>query len=351
MDCSTAGCPTRHHDRFDNASIREAFDLYISNPKACVVRYGPIEDWDVGGVTNMSQLFQFAESFNCDLSRWNVCNVTDMSYTFCGAALFNCDLSRWNVKNVTDMSCMFREATAFEGSGLSGWKVRNVSDMSEMFLLASAFNCDISEWDVSNVTDMSCMLQHTAINCDLSEWDVKNVTEMRGMFRGAVHFDCDLIKWDVSNVTDMSFMFQGAESFKGRGVSKWNVSSATNMRCMFEDAIAFDCDLSEWNQYADWDECDVEMMLNEATAFHGDLSGWTPPEMVSQKEFKLHLGMHAGHRSPGWMWGKCAKYARHRSVACWWYEKACSRSYRPGGVGQKRDRDDLMADFGSLMEE
>ena len=35
-------------------------------------------------------------------------NVTDMSDMFRGASSFNSDLSSWNVSNVTDMSLMFR---------------------------------------------------------------------------------------------------------------------------------------------------------------------------------------------------------------------------------------------------
>ncbi|MFB1018809.1 MAG: BspA family leucine-rich repeat surface protein, partial [Flavobacteriales bacterium] len=46
----------------------------------------------------------------------------------------------------------------------------------------------ISNWDVSNVTDMSNMFTVESFNGDLSKWDVSNVTNMSGMFAFAESF-------------------------------------------------------------------------------------------------------------------------------------------------------------------
>ena len=47
----------------------------------------------------------------------------------------------------------------------------------------SQFNGDISKWDVSNVTNMSCMFDYNSqFNGDISKWDVSNVTDMSNMF-------------------------------------------------------------------------------------------------------------------------------------------------------------------------
>ena len=41
----------------------------------------------------------------------------------------------------------------------------------------SPFNQDISNWDVSNVTNMGLMFQYaTVFNQDISSWSVENVT-------------------------------------------------------------------------------------------------------------------------------------------------------------------------------
>ncbi len=46
-----------------------------------------------------------------------------------------------------------------------------------------------------------------SFNGDISDWDVSDVTDMSGMFSDADSFNGDISDWDVSNVTDMSHMF------------------------------------------------------------------------------------------------------------------------------------------------
>jgi len=96
------------------------------------------------------------------IGSWDVSGVTDMSKLFIddnwdklpGASQFNGDLSNWVVSQVTNMHAMFRGAFSFEGKGLSNWDVSSVTDMHDMFIYAKKFNSDISNWDVSKVTDM-----------------------------------------------------------------------------------------------------------------------------------------------------------------------------------------------------
>ena len=47
-------------------------------------------------------------------------------------------------------------------------------------------------------------------NQDISNWDVSNVTDMRSMFYVAQSFNQDIGSWNTSNVTDMSYMFYDA---------------------------------------------------------------------------------------------------------------------------------------------
>ena len=62
----------------------------------------------------------------------------------------------------------------------------------------------ISNWDTSEVTDMSSLFSHKDnFNEPIGNWDVSNVTNMYLMFSDAKAFNQDISAWDVSNVTDM----------------------------------------------------------------------------------------------------------------------------------------------------
>lgn len=110
------------------------------------------------------------------------------------------DLSRvTDMESIFDMDCVLWKAFNVD---LTNWNVSNVANMSRAFFDADSFNGDITDWDVSNVTDMSKMFHSAAtFDQDLSGWDVSNVTDMSEMFLGASLFDQDLSGWDVSNVT------------------------------------------------------------------------------------------------------------------------------------------------------
>ena len=53
---------------------------------------------------------------------------------------------------------------------------------------------NISLWNVSKVTDMSCMFSCSLFNGDISQWNVSNVTNMDYMFFKS-QFNDDISKW------------------------------------------------------------------------------------------------------------------------------------------------------------
>ena len=184
-----------------------------------------------------------------EIERWNVTKIKDMSNAFCRSDdgfCFSKDISEWDVSNVTNMSEMFSK-NSFFNQPLEKWgeKVSNVENMNRMFCETN-FNNPLNAWNVSKVTNMSEMFANAKdFNGDISNWNVLNVTNMIKMFANAETFNRDISKWDVSNVTNMSEMFAGACRFNC-DIGKWNVSNVTNMENMFTGAKSFFCNLSSW---------------------------------------------------------------------------------------------------------
>ncbi|EHO11642.1 bacterial surface protein 26-residue [Myroides odoratimimus CIP 101113] len=171
-------------------------------------------------VTDMSRMFDFAISFNGDLSKWDVSKVTDMQYIFSGASSFNGDLSKWNVSSLKNMQSMFHAAVAFDGD-LSQWNVSSATNMIQVFAYAMSFNRDLSRWNVSNVTDMQSMfLGASSFNRDLSKWNVSRVIGPYGMLSmleysgmSVYNYDATLKGWaNLSTIN--SNMILGATGLK-----------------------------------------------------------------------------------------------------------------------------------------
>ena len=104
-------------------------------------------------------------------------------------------------------------------------------------------NANLNDIDVSKITEMGLNNSYISLfegldphNIDISEWDVSNVTNMSYMFYRCENFNSDLSNWDVSNVTHMHFMFEYCENFNS-DLSKWNVSKVEDMIDMFRESL------------------------------------------------------------------------------------------------------------------
>nr|WP_321311949.1 DarT ssDNA thymidine ADP-ribosyltransferase family protein [uncultured Campylobacter sp.] len=157
--------------------------------------------------------------------------ITDMSYLF--------------FKGYENGEVIINERENFDG--IEFWDVSNVTDMSCMFWGCENFNQPLNSWNVSNVTNMYCMFGNCEnFNQPLNSWNVSNVVYMSEMFWVCTNFNQPLNYWNVSNVTNMEHMFSGCENFN-QPLNSWNVSNVTNMGYMFLGCKNFNQPLNSWN--------------------------------------------------------------------------------------------------------
>ena len=230
---------------------------------------GDISNWNVSSVTNMYGMFDGATAFDQPLDSWNVSSVTKMGSMFSGATSFNGDISDWNVSSVTKMDGMFSGASSFNGD-ISSWDVSSVTNMYDMFWFASSFNQPLDSWDVSSVTNMHDMFAATSFNQPLNSWNVSSVTDMYSMFADAASFNQPLDSWDVSSVIRMDYMFVGVTAFD-QPLDSWDVSSVTKMGSMFSGAASFNQPLDSWDVSS---VTNMHGMFSGAASFNQPLDSW-----------------------------------------------------------------------------
>ena len=204
------------------------------------------------------------------IENWNTIEITNMTTLLKNKDLTDIDLSEWDVSNVTNMHDMFMESTNTNTINISKWNVSNVTDMSRMFSYCDLTDIDLYEWDVSNVTNMHDMFMESknTNTINISKWNVSNVTDMSRMFSNC-DIDTDLSEWDVSNVTDMYAMFDNCKTFN-QTLNSWNVSNVTDMSRMFSNCDKY----NNGNTKLIWNTSKVldfsNMFLN-STSFNQDI--------------------------------------------------------------------------------
>ena len=147
------------------------------------------------------------------------------------------DFSNFDTSNVTDMSYMFYYCRPLTSLDLSGFDTSNVTNTNNMFYYCRALtSLDLSGFDTSNVTDMNCMFYNcqALTSLDLSGFNTSNVTDMSYMFYYCQALtSLDLSGFDTSNVTNMSYMFRYCQALTSLDLSGFDTSNVTNMNNMF----------------------------------------------------------------------------------------------------------------------
>ena len=110
---------------------------------------------------------------------------------------------------------------------------RELKDIIKQRIESKGNEVDLNDIDTSKITDMSHLFQNPDFNGHISQWDVSNVTNMSYMFYRCKSFSQDISNWDVSKVISMWGMFYGCKDFN-QDISSWDVSKVKDMKYMFD---------------------------------------------------------------------------------------------------------------------
>ena len=236
---------------------------------------------DTKNVENMSRLFANCSNLETlpDISNFNTKNVTNFSEMFfnCKSLKYLPDISKWDTNKIENAKSMFQNCIMlenipnffnFEGIRnilvdnmfLNCKLIKSLPDLSKINIkstksLKSFFNPlltdipDISKWDTSTVTDMSCLFKGCSLLKklpDLSNWNVNEVTDMSEMFA-----DCsslvelpDLTKWNTSKLEKMRKMFYNCSNLKSINISNFYTTNVKSLEKLF-----YNCKCLEFGEH------------------------------------------------------------------------------------------------------
>ena len=125
---------------------------------------------------------------------------------------------------------------------------------------------DLSEFSKNNEIEVKLVLLNSKMNIkslfenckslkyvlDISNFDISNITNMSYMFCGCINLLSipDISHWNTINVTDMSHMFERCIFLeKLPDISKWNISNVKTINHLFDRCLSLTClpDISKWD--------------------------------------------------------------------------------------------------------
>ena len=172
----------------------------------------------------------------------NIFNASKMFY-YCYLLSSLPDIHRWNTSFINDMSYLFNTCGDGFISKEKSFLSIGICDSSEISINSFLKSLpDISKWDTSNVTDMSCMFKRCSLLKslpDISKWDTSNVILMYEMFSHCSSLLSlpDISKWNFSNVINMIEKFSYCSPLS----SLPNISKLKNSLKIDVDKIFLGC--------------------------------------------------------------------------------------------------------------
>jgi surface protein len=208
-----------------------------------------------------------------------------MSGMFQDCSSFNQDLSNWDTSEVTDMTNMFQNCTVFN-ENIRSWNVKNDTPLTNMFSGASAMiskyidvygfgsatNNYTPNINFFNITKLTDTTIHQVVN----EWSNNSSQNQFTVGTNDPYYG-KIEHWDTSQVTDMSGLFLEKTGFNDN-ISNWNTSGVTDMSDMFHGCTNFNQNISNWDTSG---VTNMSSMFQGCTKFDQNIRSWTVTNVTS----------------------------------------------------------------------
>ena len=217
-------------------AVREYMMLLVNEgPDAASKEHtlGPIEDWYVEDVTNMSYLFD--QQTDIDASEWNREGIPLQK----AVDRFNPCLNKWDTSNVKTMNSMFARCENFNNGGKPiTFNTSSVEDFSNMFLLCRWFNVPV-ELKTGKGTEFVGMFEECNVFNQTCKLDTSNAVDVSNMFRSCKSFTNGgkTMELRTGKVKNFARMFQGCNVFNQ--TCKLDTSNAVDVNAMFMQCSSF----------------------------------------------------------------------------------------------------------------
>ena len=218
-------------------------------------------------------------------------NADNLNYLFYGCTSISTIpfINSWDMSRIKNISYMLPRGSTTWNDDISNWNVSSVTDMSWLLNGLQAFNKPLSNWErtspdvstLANVKTMKGMISYsqTPFDQDIGNWNVSGVTDFSEMFHYNPTFNNggsnSINNWNTSSATTMSQMFDGENNPITTGfnqpIENWNVSNVTNMQLMFRNRALFNRPIGSWNVS---NVTQFYGMLSYCSTFNQPLAGW-----------------------------------------------------------------------------